>query len=78
MIKAMDLLGLGGLKNPTVEDGDSLVSSIYGESRSCAEDELTSAMIGTMENLPKFHINGKGGTSGTQKWRKATRQIRHL
>mmetsp|Transcript_12964 Transcript_12964/g.23839 ORF Transcript_12964/g.23839 Transcript_12964/m.23839 type:complete len:633 (+) Transcript_12964:102-2000(+) len=65
MMKALDLLGLEGLKNDAGADGD-------------AEDELASAMIGKMENLPKFHVNGKGDTSGASLWRRAMKQVRHL
>lgn len=79
MVKAMDILGLGGLKNPISEDGESFGD---GEetpsSNTTAEDDLTSALKANMGNLPKFHINGKGETSGASKWNKIVREIRHL
>jgi hypothetical protein len=78
MIKAMDLLGLGGLKNPESEGDDSGEdSSEVGDGSVGTEDAGLTTLI-DVNNLPRFHINGKGETSGTKKWSKATRQVRIL
>lgn len=78
MIKAMDLLGLAGLKNPESEEDDNDEnSSGVGVCDLEAEDAGLTTLI-DVNNLPRFHINGKGETSGTKKWSKATRQVRIL
>lgn len=77
MQRAMALLGLGSLENPTPiessEDGNS--DHDYGNCTSMKE-ELESTMI-KVEDIPKIHING-GVTSGRSLWKKTTKRIRHL
>ena len=65
MFKAMEIMGLGSLVEGAV-DSDS--------------DETTSNIpdIPVSLHLKKIHINGKGDSSGLKKWRKTSKDIRHL
>jgi len=84
MTKAMDLLGLSELKHPPrLESSDphDIVDSTEVEDGNPSQMLSGNAVANLMTNmgtLPRFHINGKGESSGPAKWRKATRQIRHL
>merc|ERR1719221_67219 len=72
----MDLLGLGALKET---DGDS--HSAEEDMGGPFEDDMPTdgmAVEGESANFPKFHINGKGETSGAAKWSKAIRQVHFL
>ncbi|KAL7546573.1 hypothetical protein ACHAWF_009905 [Thalassiosira exigua] len=77
MVKAMDLLGLGGLKSDSDTLPEEGVRSIDSEGSSSISDLEEIADTGN-RNLPKFHINGKGSGSGKGKWGTALREIRHL
>ena len=52
-----------GLKNPSGEDSESSGGS---------------AIMTDLENLPRFHINGKGESSGVRKWSAALKKVRLL
>lgn len=76
MIKAMDLLGLAGLKNPSDEEVEE--EGVGSD----VEDALAtagSARVATAGGMPKFHvISGAGETSGRGRWRRVILQVRHL
>lgn len=71
MFKAMEIMGLGSLVGGQNDDDDS----DSDESTSDMPDEPASL---NLENVPKFHINGKGDMSGLKKWRKTSKEIRQL
>ena len=61
-----------GLKNPSSEDTESTDDATQDDASSGI-----AAMV-DLEHLPKFHINGKGETSGVKKWSAALRKVRLL
>lgn len=73
MQRALDLLGLSGLKNPgdPGEGGEAPSDDEHGAS-------VNNTVTVDVENIPRFHINGKGESSGFRKWSKSTKEIRHL
>ena len=81
MVKAMDLLGLESLKNP-VEPEDVPHWWQSEKSKPNMGDGPSDSVVDILANnagsLPKFFINGKGETSGMNKWTKAIRQTRLL
>lgn len=70
MFKAMEIMGLGSLVG-----GESDEDSDSEDSTSHMPDEPVSL---NLENVPKFHINGKGDMSGLKKWQKTSKEIRQL
>ena len=70
MFKAMEIMGLGSLVS-----GQSDVDSDSAEITSGGPDIPISLQL---ENMPKFHINGEGDLSGLKRWRKTSKEIRHL
>ncbi|KAL7549750.1 hypothetical protein ACHAWF_013012 [Thalassiosira exigua] len=71
MVKAMDLIGLGGLKTDTLSEESG---------GSTSSEDSSSDLIGTvdMSLIPKIHISGKGMGSGKGKWASALREVRFL
>jgi len=69
MVKAMDLLGLEALKVGDCEGED--------ENKEASSEDVNN-MIDAVENIPKFHINGRGDSSGMKKFYAALRQVRYL
>jgi len=76
MIKAMDMLGLGALKNPGRERHSDEEGGLSDD------DDMTDVeskeLFMNLDKFPKFHINGEGEMSGMGRWRTATHQIRSL
>lgn len=70
MFKAMEIMGLGSLVGGQSDD-----ESDSDESKSDRPGEPVSL---NLENVPKFHINGKGDMSGLKKWHKTSKEIRQL
>mmetsp|Transcript_18431 Transcript_18431/g.31190 ORF Transcript_18431/g.31190 Transcript_18431/m.31190 type:complete len:1010 (+) Transcript_18431:1561-4590(+) len=66
MFKAMEIMGLGALDDDS--DGDEIMSKMMPDIHVPLH----------LDNVPKFHINGEGDLSGLKRWRKTSKEIRHL
>ncbi|KAK1747683.1 hypothetical protein QTG54_001646 [Skeletonema marinoi] len=66
MFKAMEIMGLGALDDDS--DGDEIMSKMMPAIHVPLH----------LDNVPKFHINGEGDLSGLKRWRKTSKEIRHL
>eukprot|EP00804_Cyclotella_cryptica_P009997 CCRYP_015421-RD/>CCRYP_015421-RD protein AED:0.11 eAED:0.14 QI:371/0.75/0.8/1/0.5/0.2/5/0/796 len=74
---ALDLMNLGHLKQQ--QDGFDVLEQMLGEQPPSNDlDDFLSSPLVLSKTLPKFHINGKGETSGARMWRKAIKQIECL
>ena len=67
MFKAMEIMGLGALDDDDSE-GDEIMSKMMPDIHVPLH----------LDNVPKFHINGEGDLSGLKRWRKTSKEIRHL
>jgi len=70
MFKAMEIMGLESLV-----EGQCGVDSDSDETTPNLTDMPVSL---NLDNVPKFHINGEGDLSGLKRWRKVSKEIRHL
>jgi hypothetical protein len=71
--KALELMDLGYLEQVGAGPNDKCGVECLGLGAASADVE---ALL--LNNVPKFHINGKGESSGVRAWRTAIKQIEHL
>jgi hypothetical protein len=72
--KALELMDLGHLEQDGAQNVEEQGMGLAG----VAEDPLFDLETLLARNMPKFHINGKGESSGTRAWRTAIKEIEHL